>query len=59
MMVFGSSLLVQLVKNPRAMREAQFDSWVGESPWRSERLPIPVFLGFPGGSAGKESTRNV
>ena len=22
-------------------------------------LPIPVFLGFPGGSAGKESTCNV
>ena len=22
---------------------------------RRDRLPIPVFLGFPGGSAGKES----
>ena len=23
--------------------------------WRRDRLPTPVFLGFPGGSAGKES----
>ena len=28
-------------------------------PWRRDRLHIPVFLGFPGGSAGKESTCNV
>ena len=27
--------------------------------WRRDRLPIPVFLGFPGGSAGKESACNV
>ena len=27
--------------------------------WRRERLPTPVFLGFPCGSAGKESARNV
>ena len=24
-----------------------------------DRLPTPVFLGFPGGSAGKESACNV
>jgi len=23
--------------------------------WRRDRVPTPVFLGFPGGSAGKES----
>ena len=27
--------------------------------WRRDRLPSPVFLGFPGGSAGKESACNV
>ena len=27
--------------------------------WRRDRLPIPVFLSFPGGSAGKKSTCNV
>ena len=32
------------------------DSWVGEILWRRDRLPTPVFLGFPCGSAGKEST---
>ena len=28
-------------------------------PWRRDRLPTPVLLGFPGGSAGKESACNV
>ena len=28
-------------------------------PWRRYRLPTPVFLGFPGGSDGKEFTCNV
>ena len=27
--------------------------------WRRDRLPTPVFLGFPGGSAGKESVCNA
>ena len=27
--------------------------------WRRDRLPTPVFLGFPGGSDGKESTCNA
>ena len=31
------------------------DSWVGEIPQRRDRLPTPVLLGFPRGSAGKES----
>ena len=31
----------------------------GKIPWRRDRLPSPVFLGFPCGSAGKESTCNV
>ena len=35
------------------------DSWVRKTPWRWDRLPTPVFLGFPGGSAGKESACNV
>ena len=28
---------------------------LGRSPWRRHRLPSPAFLGFPGGSDGKES----
>ena len=35
------------------------ESWVRKIPWRKDRLPIPVFLGFPCGSTGKESTYNV
>ena len=30
----------------------------GKIPWRRDRLPTPVFLGFPCGSAGEESTWN-
>ena len=37
----------------------QFHSWVGEICWRRDKLPTPVFLGFPGGSTGKESARNA
>ena len=35
------------------------DSWVRRFPWRRDRLPIPLFLGFPGGSNGEESACNV
>ena len=31
----------------------------GRSTGRRDRLPTPVFLGFPFGSAGKESACNV
>ena len=30
-----------------------------EDSWRRDKLLTPVFLGFPGGSAGKEFTCNV
>ena len=36
-----------------------FDPWVTKICWRRDRLPTPVFLGFPGGSAGKESANNA
>ena len=55
----GASLIAQLVKNPLAVQETQFDSWVRKIPWRRDRLPTPVLLGFPGGSDGKEFTCNV
>ena len=37
----------------------QFNSWAGKICWRRDRLPTPVFLGFPCGSAGKESACNA
>ena len=33
--------------------------WVREICWKRDRLPTPVFLGFPCGSAGKETTCNA
>ena len=37
----------------------RFDPWVGKIHWRRDRPPTRVFLGFPCGSAGKESASNV
>ena len=51
----GASLVAQLVKSLPEMQETWFDSWVRKIPWRRDRLPTPAFLGFPGGSGGKES----
>ena len=41
------------------MQETRFDSWVRKIRWRRDRLPIPLFFGFPAGSAGKESAYNT
>ena len=53
-----ASLIDQLV-NPPPCRRPRFDSWVGKIPWWRDRLRTPVFLGFPYGSAGKESTHKA
>ena len=55
----GASLVAQLRKNLLAMQETRFDSWVGKIHWRRDRILTPVFLGFPGGSAGKELACNA
>ena len=51
----GASLIAQLVKNRLQCRRPRFDSCSVKSHWRRDRLPTPVFLAFPCGSAGKES----
>ena len=43
-------------KYPPAMQETMVWFLVRKIRWRRDRLPIPVFLGFPYGSPGKEST---
>ena len=50
-----ASLIAQLVKNLPAMQETPVQFLVGKIHWRRDRLPTPVFLGFLGGSFGKES----
>ena len=52
-------LLAQRVQNLTAVQETLVQSWVGKIPWRRDGLPTPVFLDFPSGSAGKESTHNM
>ena len=56
-LISGASLIVQLVKNLPAMQETLVQFL--EMPWRRDRLPIPVYLGFPYDPAGKESTCHV
>ena len=51
--------MAQLVKNLPAMQETPVQFLGQEDLWRRDRLPIPVFLGFPAGSAGKESSHNA
>ena len=48
-----------MVKNPPAMQGPWFDSWIGNIHWRKDRLPSPVFLGFPCGSAGKDTVGDL
>ena len=59
MLSYEGSLIAQLVKNLPVCRRPQFNSWIGKIPWRRDRLHTPVFVGFPGDSAGKESTCNA
>ena len=54
-----SSLVAQLVKNLLAMQETPVQFLGVKIHQRRDRLPTPVFLCFPCGSAGKESACNV
>ena len=59
LLVQQDSLVAQLLKNLLQCRRPRFDTWVGNIPWRRNRLPTLVFLGFPDDSIGKESACNV
>ena len=59
LLIIRASLIAQLVKNLPAMQETLVQFLGGKIPWRRDRLSTPVFLGFPCGSAGKESSCSV
>ena len=52
------SLITQLVKNSPTVDPSSIPE-SGKIPWRRDRLPTPVFFGFPCGLAGKESAHKV
>ena len=54
-----ASLIAQFLKNGLQSRRLWFGSWVRKIPWRRDRILTPVFLGFPGGPAGKESAFSI
>ena len=45
--------------NPLAMQDTLVRFLSQEDPWRRDKLPTAVFLGFSGGSHGKESACKV
>ena len=57
--LYLTPLIAQLVKNLPAMQETPIQFLGLEDPLEKESLPTPVFLGFPCGSAGKESACNA
>ena len=54
---FHCRFQVALVKDPPA-NAGDVRDVVRKMPWRGDRLPTPIFLGFPGGSDCKESSCN-
>ena len=55
-----ASLVAKLVKKPSAVQEKPSSiPGLESSPGVRDRLPTPVFLGFPGTSDGKESACSV
>ena len=50
--------MAQLVKNPPAVQETPVGFLGWDNVLEKGQATIPVFLGFPGGSDGKESTCN-
>ena len=58
-MYIWASLVAQLVESACNAGGPLFNFWVRKIPWRRGRLPTPVFLGFPGGSADEESAWNA
>ena len=55
----AACFVAQLVKNHLQCGRPRFNSWVAKMHRSRDRLPTPVFLGFPGGSSSKESVCNV
>ena len=54
-----ASLAAQLVRDLSAIQEIPVRFLGQEDTLEKGQATTPVFLGFPGGSAGKEPTRNV
>ena len=52
-LLYSTEIMTQLVKNPSAMQETPVNSLVRNICWRRNRLPTPVFLGFPRGQLVK------
>ena len=55
----AASLVAQLAKSLPAKQETPVPFLGWKICWRRDRLPTPVFLGFLGGSDGKESVHNA
>ena len=54
----GSLLLASSLPLP-TWEAPYYATWIKKIPWRKNRVPTPVFWGFPGDSDSKEFTCNV
>ena len=52
-------MVAQLIKNLHVIQETLVRFLGQDIFWRRDRLPTPVFLGFPRGSNDNESTYNA
>ena len=42
----NANVIAQVVEIHLQCRRPRFDSWVRKNPWRRDRPPTPVFMGF-------------
>ena len=56
--ILGPSLVTQLGKNLPSMQETPVQFLVRKIPWRRDKLPTSIFLGFPWASDSKWSACN-
>ena len=53
------NVIAQVVEIHLQYRTHQFDSWVRKNPWRRDRLPTPVFMGYVVAQLIKNPTCNA
>ena len=59
LLYYWASLWLSWLRICLQCRRPRFNSWIKKFHWRRDRLPTPVFLDFPRGSANKESSCNA
>ena len=59
MIIYSLDVLLSQYGTNLQCKRLWFNSWARKISWRRDRVPTPVFFGFPGELVGKESTCNA